>query len=253
MTRTVADAALMFNEIAGYSHRDIASLRDVVRIPSKPAPISGWKVAWSMDLNFFQIDEDVRRNTANVLQRLEDLGCELVEVEFPWNQQSDDAVRHYLNVVWGQHMKRHLNQRDLMSDYAVRSIEMAETSTAEDYLASLETAQAVYEQFGKTMEQFDLFVCPTNGISAVRADHDPWMSEYRINDKIVDPEYGWILTHPFNMLSRCPVMSVPSGRASNGVPTGVQLVAKTYDDPAVFRAGQALEASFGFSQPDLSL
>ncbi len=250
MTRSVADAALMFNQIAGVSSRDIASLREDLKIPTQRQPIAGWRIAWSMDLGFFEIAADVRRNTEKVLAALQDAGCELVEVEFPWNQQCDDAVRHYLNTVWGQHMKRLLPQhRNDMTEYAVKAIEMAEQSTLEDYLASLETAHSVYEQFGELMRGFDLFVCPTNGIAAVTADHDPWMAQYRINDRLVDPEYGWILTHPFNMLSRCPVVSVPSGFADNGVPTGVQLVGNTYDDLSVFRAAEALEPRFGFTPP----
>ncbi len=49
------------------------------------------------------------------------------------------------------------------------------------------------------------------------------------------------MTAPFNVASRCPVLSVPSGFADNGVPTGVQLVGRTYDDLTVFRLGAALE------------
>ena len=54
---------------------------------------------------------------------------------------------------------------------------------------------------------------------------------------------GWAMTYPFNILSRCPVLAVPSGRASNGVPTGIQVVGRTYDDPTVFRVGHAIEAA----------
>ena len=42
-------------------------------------------------------------------------------------------------------------------------------------------------------------------------------------------------------MSRCPVLAVPSGFADNGVPTGVQIVGRTYDDETVFRVGAALE------------
>ena len=49
------------------------------------------------------------------------------------------------------------------------------------------------------------------------------------------------MTTPFNVLSQCPVLAVPSGTASNGVPTGVQIVARTYDDVSAFRIGAALE------------
>ena len=57
----------------------------------------------------------------------------------------------------------------------------------------------------------------------------------------VDPMIGWAMTYPFNVMSRCPMISVPSGRASNGVPTGIQIVGPTYDDVAVFRAAAAFE------------
>jgi Asp-tRNA(Asn)/Glu-tRNA(Gln) amidotransferase A subunit family amidase len=49
------------------------------------------------------------------------------------------------------------------------------------------------------------------------------------------------MTTPFNVLSPCPVLAVPSGTASNGVPTGVQIVARTFDDVSAFRIGSALE------------
>jgi Asp-tRNA(Asn)/Glu-tRNA(Gln) amidotransferase A subunit family amidase len=49
------------------------------------------------------------------------------------------------------------------------------------------------------------------------------------------------MTFPFNVASRCPVLAVPSGFADNGVPTGIQIVGRTYDDATVFRAGAAYE------------
>ena len=109
----------------------------------------------------------------------------------------------------------------------------------------------LYDVFGPMMQEFDLFVCPTNGKPAAKADHDPWDEDFRINGQLVDPEYGWVMTHPFNMLSRCPVMSVPSGKAENGVPTGVQLAARTYDELSVFRTAAALEPAFGFQRPEI--
>jgi amidase len=56
---------------------------------------------------------------------------------------------------------------------------------------------------------------------------------------------GWCMTIPFNTLSRCPVLSVPTGRAENGVPTGMQIVGRSYSDADVFRAGLAYETAIG--------
>ena len=55
---------------------------------------------------------------------------------------------------------------------------------------------------------------PTLNVPAVKADHDPWDQDFRVNGERVDPEYGWVMTHQFNMLHNCPVLAVPSGFAS---------------------------------------
>jgi Asp-tRNA(Asn)/Glu-tRNA(Gln) amidotransferase A subunit family amidase len=49
------------------------------------------------------------------------------------------------------------------------------------------------------------------------------------------------MDYPFNMLIRCPVLAVPSGFARTGVPTGIQIVGKAYEDVKVFRARAAFE------------
>jgi len=54
------------------------------------------------------------------------------------------------------------------------------------------------------------------------------------------------MTYPFNMLSRCPVMSVPSGRVETGVPSGIQIVGRSYDDVRVFRAAATYENARGW-------
>lgn len=254
MTRTVSDAALMFNQVIGPSPQDIASLREKMHLPLTPEGISGWKVAYSLDLGWFELDTDVRANTLAVLDAFRDLGCEVTEVEGPWNARADQAVMDYLNFLWGQHMKRlYPEHRELMTDYALKTIEHVEKTTAEDYLTSMEVAHETYASFAAMMEGYDVFVCPTNALPAVAADHDSWDEAFEINGRRVDGEYGWVMTHPFNMMSRCPVLSVPSGLAANGVPTGVQIVGKTYDEPSVFRAAAALEGVFGFQRPSLAV
>jgi aspartyl-tRNA(Asn)/glutamyl-tRNA(Gln) amidotransferase subunit A len=62
-----------------------------------------------------------------------------------------------------------------------------------------------------------------------------------VNGKEVADIAEIVLTIPFNICSRCPVMSVPSGFSRCGVPTGLQIVGRTYDDTSVFRAAAAFE------------
>jgi amidase len=86
-------------------------------------------------------------------------------------------------------------------------------------------------------------------IPAIKANHDPYDPNFRINGVKVDGEYGWVTTHHFNMLNKCPAMSVPSGLARNGVPTSVQIVGRTYDDQSVFTVAAAAEKVEGFRRP----
>ena len=55
------------------------------------------------------------------------------------------------------------------------------------------------------------------------------------------PMLGWVMTVPFNMASTHPVISIPSGFAANGVPTGVQIVGRSFCDQEVVAAAKALE------------
>jgi amidase len=98
---------------------------------------------------------------------------------------------------------------------------------------------------GPLLERYHVFVCPTIAVPAVAADHDPYDSEFTICGKPADARSGWIMTYPFNVLGRLPVMALPSGRAGNGVPTGIQIVARGYDDKRCFRAAYAYEATAG--------
>ena len=51
----------------------------------------------------------------------------------------------------------------------------------------------------------------------------------------------WQLCYPFNLVPECPIAAVPSGYAASGVPTGIQIVGRTYDDVRVFRAAADYE------------
>jgi amidase len=61
----------------------------------------------------------------------------------------------------------------------------------------------------------------------------------------VDSYLGWVGTPPFNLLSRYPALAVPTGRAANGVPTSMQIVAPPYRDEVVFEIAYHHAAAAG--------
>ena len=255
MTRTVADAALMQNIVSGPHPLDHDSLRQRIEVPSRTRDIHGFKIACSIDFDYVPVDAEVRRNTLAALDIFRGLGCAVNEVKLGWTYETDAAAMHWYNTM---HFGRQTNwhKRDkahLMTDYALRMAEAIERTTGiDDVHKPWEISHRMYQTLGPVLEAHDIFICPTLTIPAVKADHDPWDQEFRINGIKVDPEYGWVMTHQFNMLHNCPVMAVPSGRAASGVPTGIQIVGRTHDDARVFEAALAYEQAVGgwYARPE---
>ncbi len=250
LTRTIGDTALFQNILSGPHPRDHDSLREVIRIPDAFAP-GALRVAWSMDLGYVPISSDVRKNTLAALDRFRDAGCTVEEVDIGWSLETDRAANLWYTAMhfgrtplWAA--RRH---PDLLTDYARATAELAARLGPDDVAHSWDVQHEMYQVIGRIFERFDVLVCPTLSVGAVRADHDPLSESFEVNGQRVDAEYGWVLTHGFNMLHNCPVMSVPSGRDSNGVPTGLQIVGPTFDDLTVFRAAMQYEGA----APDMFL
>jgi len=246
MARTVKDAILLQNVMCGPSPHDISTLRPKLRLPTDYKPIKGWKIAFSMDLGMFEVDPDVQRNTRAALDVFRDLGAMVEEVELGWRPDMLQSGLDYLEHIFGAYLSTLLDEHgDKMTTYARQFAEKGRKSMASDFVHSLEVINEMYGTLGPILEKYDALICPTNALPAVAADYDQSTGRLEINGKTVDPMVGWAMTTPFNMLSRCPVLSVPSGHAGNGVPTGIQIVGRTYCDADVFRAGLAYETAVG--------
>ncbi len=246
MARNVRDAILLQNVICGPSDLDISTLRPKLRLPMDYKPIKGWKVAYSLDLGLYQVDPEVARNTLSALQVFRDLGAEVTEVHIPWGPEVLRACMDYLSHIFGAYVGELLGEHgDKMTTYVRHLAELGLKSTSTDYVRALGVIAQSYAPVGAILSRHNLLICPTLALPAPLAAFDSTRDEIRINDQLVDPFLGWAMTVPFNMLSRLPVLALPSGRAANGVPTGIQLVGRSYSDADVFCAGLAYETALG--------
>jgi len=100
----------------------------------------------------------------------------------------------------------------------------------------------VWRKFAPIIHSYDCFICPTVATTDVPSTFKPF-DNMLINNCKAD---RWVFTLLFNVLRYCPVLAVPSGKANNNVPTGVQVVGKPLDDKMVFQVGSVIEESFGF-------
>ena len=203
-----------------------------------------------MDLGYIEVDEEVQKNTRDALQTFRDLGCTVEEVDVGWNLSTLDAW----TVIWegllsGPRWSPTIRAGSTKSRASCATSWNGARGTASRHFYRTNKVRGdMYRSLAAIFETHDILVCPTNAIPALQADQDLSDTSLRINGKPVttsnhpgDLYVQWQLNYPFNLMSECPVASVPSGFASNGVPTGIQLVGRTYDDVSVFRAAADYE------------
>ncbi|MCC6313707.1 MAG: amidase [Thermomicrobiales bacterium] len=242
LARTVADCALFQNQIAGPHPRDVASLRERVIIPDELGDVRGWKIALSIDLDGWDVDPEVARNTRATADALRDAGAIVEEIVIGWDRAdiAEAASIHYTAIFssWARAVAE--EHGDDLTGYARRFAEMG-PMPAGGVMRGLELEGRVYAPLGALLETYRLLLCPTLAIPALPAG--VWIEEPLPDawGMAADANFAHTMTVPFNIASRCPVMSVPSGFAASGVPTGVQLVGRTYADVDVFHAATAIE------------
>ena len=262
MARTVEDCALMQNVMSGPHPKDITSLKPKLSIPKKFENIKNWKIAYSMDLGFFEIDKEVQKNTLDILKKFNNLGAKVEEVKLNWNKKElEDTCYNYYAHLFANFIAELIPEHsEKLTDYAkdvgmtseiinkaiLKKKKINHPTMGIDLGMTLyecnKVAGKMFEEFGPIINKYDAFICPTLSIPAVKADMDLFRDKVLVNGKeISSPDLGWTLCYPFNMLNRLPVLSIPSGLASNGVPTGVQIVGKPFEDIGVFQAGYNIE------------
>ena len=191
-----------------------------------------------------EVDPAVVANTRETLALLKELGAELVEVDLGWTEQSLQAFRDHGAAIFGAWVADYLPEHSQqMTDYACAYGATAAELTAKAFMDSMAEEASMWEKLSPILQRCDALICPTLAVPAVPLEHSPLDQNFRINGKPVAADFGWLLTYPFNMLSPLPVINIPSGFAANGVPTGIQIVGRPYDDLSVFTIAGACEAA----------
>ena len=249
LTRSVADAALMQNVMAGAHPEDICSLKPKLEIPDRLEGIKGWKIAFSMNLGYFEVDKEVQANTLEALEAFKSLGCTVEEVDIGWDFSVLDAWTTMWEAAfwaWGRDLYPRLKYD--MDSFARILLERGAQHSAERYYKTNQVRARMYQTLAPILETHDILVCPSTAVPSLTVDHDLEDKDFRINDKKLtyanhagDIYVQWQLCYPFNLVPECPVASVPSGFASSGVPTGIQIVGPSFEDVVVFRAAADYE------------
>jgi aspartyl-tRNA(Asn)/glutamyl-tRNA(Gln) amidotransferase subunit A len=241
LTRTVRDAAIAVNVLAGPDARDKNSLGapDTDFLEACDRSIDGLRVAWSPNLGYAEVEPEVQALVAEAAHVFESFGCRVEEVDpgipDPWEE---------LDLIWqsGQaiaHADDFASVRDLLDPGRVTIIEKGLEGDAVALGKAYAMVSAYSEQWRAFMKSYDLLLTPTLPVSAFPAGDD-----YPAQINGVPMTYlGWTkFTYPFNITGK-PAASVPCGLTSAGLPVGLQIVGRWRDDATVFAASAAFESA----------
>ena len=248
MTRTIADAALMQNIMSGPDVLDHNSLPNKLTIPADLGHVRGMKIAYSMDLGHYEVIDDVRRETLATLRALEDAGACVTEIKIDWASEAIKHANRAQEFIFAGSLKHAIDHHaDKLSDYVPQLYATASAVSAQDYRQSLKVAGEVwYKHLGPMFKAYDALITPTVSYPEVPAEN--WQKDtILINGKeLTDTDTA--MTVLFNMYNRCPVLSVPAGMTDSGLPVGIQVVGRPYDDVTTFQIGRAIERNRPWSQ-----
>jgi aspartyl-tRNA(Asn)/glutamyl-tRNA(Gln) amidotransferase subunit A len=243
MARTVADTALFENLIAGAHPVDVASLPKPTDLPLHGGSIAGWRIAVCETLGDYPVHPDMLANLRDVASRLVDAGAVIEYVELPWTR--DQIMRasliHYAAIFGPSVQHSAAEHSDLMTDYALHFAEVtAEVGGMTAILGGLTLEGEIYHALAPVMERNRVLLAPSLAVPALDAGVSYVTERVPVGGEEITM-WEHMMTVPFNICSRMPVLNVPSGFADNGVPTGIQVVGRTFDDASVFNVGYAIE------------
>jgi Asp-tRNA(Asn)/Glu-tRNA(Gln) amidotransferase A subunit family amidase len=249
ITRTVADAALMFAAMAGPDPRDPLALpptgEDWARVTDAPGP-RGLRVAWTPDLGgAAAVDPEVVAVCEAAARRLGSLGWTVTEASPDVGPILEPFLA--LNAVLRQAaVGPYLDEwRAEMDPVLVKRLELGRSLTAADVSRAEAARTAYHHRLRRFFESHDLLCCPTTATAALP-----------LGGPIPAVVGGRPVTQPVDMLmptlafnlSGYPAISVPCGVTAEGLPVGLQLVAGWRADARVLAAAAAFEAAFPWAE-----
>jgi amidase/aspartyl-tRNA(Asn)/glutamyl-tRNA(Gln) amidotransferase subunit A len=253
VTRTVDDAALALNALAGYDAGDPFSLNETIDfVAATEQSIRGMKIGFSPDFGGFPVQPEVTEVVARAVLAFEDAGATVVPVKIvlpcPHGELTDLWCRMIcvgttavLDGFRRQGIDLLRDHRADLPDGLVEWVERADRLTVAELNRDQVIRSQVYDALQAAFTQVDLLVTPTLACLPVdnHAVRGNTVGPSSINGEAVDPHIGWCMTY-FTNMSGHPAASIPAGM-HKGLPVGMQLIGRRYADADVMAASAAFE------------
>jgi aspartyl-tRNA(Asn)/glutamyl-tRNA(Gln) amidotransferase subunit A len=249
LSRTVEDAALMLDVVAGPHPSDPGSIPVDIEYrgavdQSADQPIDDYDIAYSPDLDIFSVDADVQAVVEDALSGFETAGATVEEVSVDHGCSMDDLTEavgatfntSMLGAVETIHESTGVDMTahpDAVSESLLSMVEAGRAYETRDVELSGIARTQLFDGIQSVLSTYEILVTPTLATSG-----------FGLHDDLGHMEWEAVMTWPFNVTGH-PAASVPVGRTDEGHPVGLQVVGRRYADDVVLAASAALEAQQG--------
>jgi aspartyl-tRNA(Asn)/glutamyl-tRNA(Gln) amidotransferase subunit A len=252
ITRTVRDAALMLQVIAGHDANDPTSSREPVSDYAAACvrQIKGLRIGVIKEL-MTGLSDDVAGSFKTAVSQLRSLGADVIEVSIP---AIEHAASIATNITWAEAAEYHdRSMRTRPQDFGHdvrRMLEGAMLVPAVNYVRAQRARPVLLGQALTALDKCAVLVAPSAAITAPRID---------VGGRALAPSGEAVnlvaavlrFTAPFNITGQ-PALAIPTGLAPDGLPVSMQVIGKPFDESAVFQVAAAYEAARGpIAQPPL--
>lgn len=249
LTRTVADAALMLQALAGPDARDPLSIDNVPddyqTAVARPLEVMrGLRVAWIADFGYAPVDPEVRRLSERAAQRFADFGCTVEAVNPGWRDPRDIAGLAWYVSYAARLGAQYDENPGWMDATLAEMIEAGRRASGVEHVRTSIDRTTFYQEALRFFADYDLLLTPQMPLGAWSVDEWPATIDGKPTPSMFD---RLSFTFPFNMTGQ-PAASVPCGFTSEGLPVALQIVGRWHADTLVLQASAAFEQAQPWAQ-----
>ncbi|MDG1969944.1 MAG: amidase [Paracoccaceae bacterium] len=247
LTRTVGDAAVCLNALAGYDPRDPGS----IDIPTQDytsalgGDVKGLRIGVPTNYYFDAIDPEVEAVVRAAIDKLASEGAIISEVKIPYAAQVM-AVEFAICLPEASEYHRQMLRAnpDLYEDDVRTFLEAGEMVPATKYLQALRVRQLMQREWAKMYERIDVLIAPSVPATAAPTGIEA-MTLGGVEMPLSAVYVG--LSAPAN-ITGMPALAVPCGFSSGNLPISFQAIARPFDEATVLRVGDAYQRMTDWGQ-----
>jgi amidase len=251
MARTMGDVALLFRALSGQDPLDPVSPPVALRNPG-PDELRARAIGYFEDDGLVPVTHETRAAVNDAAQALREAGF---RVE-PFRPRTLERLRKLWWTFFVQcgamfYEPEIRGKQERLSPIFKEFLSIAEASgpiNATDLLNAWAELDVLRARTLEEMREFSVLLCPAAAIPAFRHDERTWTIDGASVNYLDAVRY----TQWFNALA-CPAAVVPVGRSSEGLPIGVQIAARPFEDEIALGIAAVVDAAFGYRPPPMAL